>query len=70
MVLKPIWCKCRKQSWTRRQLYSAWERGGALICNNPECQRVIPEHILKELLIKIGMISPDVRSSLKVDDGS
>jgi len=58
MLTKPIWCKCKKHSWTRRQLYAAWERGKDIRCPNPECDRSIPVETVEELLIEMGLV-PD-----------
>lgn len=58
MVAKPIWCKCKQHSWTRRQLYAAWERDQSTRCPAPECQREIPLETIEQLLIQLKMISP------------
>lgn len=58
VVAKPIWCKCSNHSWTKRQLYSAWERDQSIMCPDPDCQREIPLETIEELLINLRMISP------------
>jgi len=59
MLSKPIWCKCKKHSWTRRQLYASWEKGRDVQCPDPGCQRVIPVETVEILLIDLGMVIPD-----------
>jgi hypothetical protein len=59
MVAKPIWCKCKEHSWTRRQLYFAWERDRSVRCPAPTCQREIPLETIETLLIQLGMVTPD-----------
>jgi hypothetical protein len=59
MLTKPIWCKCKKHSWTRRQLYSAWEKDRDIRCPTPDCGREIPLETIEALLIQIGMITED-----------
>ena len=59
MLSKPIWCKCNKHSWTRRQLYAAWERDRDIRCPDPDCQRVIPVETIEKLLVRLGMVIPD-----------
>jgi hypothetical protein len=57
MVAKPIWCKCMNHSWTRRQLYAAWERNQPTWCPAPDCQREIPLETIEQLLIQEGLLS-------------
>ena len=59
MLRKPIWCKCKRHSWTRRQLYSAWEKGRDLRCPDPGCERTIPGETIEALLIQLGMVTED-----------
>lgn len=59
MVAKPIWCKCKNHSWTRRQLYAAWEKDRPVFCPAPDCQREIPVETVEALLIQLGMVIPD-----------
>jgi hypothetical protein len=59
MLRKPIWCKCKKHSWTRRQLYAAWEKGRDVMCPDPTCQRTIPVETVETLLVDLGMVFPD-----------
>jgi len=59
MVAKPIWCKCKNHSWTRRQLYAAWEKDRPVMCPAPDCQREIPVETVETLLIQLGMVIPD-----------
>ena len=59
MPTKPIWCKCGKHSWTRRQLYSAWERGKDIRCPDLDCDQTIPVETVETLLIDIGLVKPD-----------
>jgi len=59
MVMKPVWCKCGRHSWTRRQLYAAWERDQGLRCPDPDCGRDVPLDTIEELLIRIGMVTED-----------
>jgi hypothetical protein len=59
MLSKPIWCKCKKHSWTRRQLYAAWEKGRDIRCPSPGCERAIPVETIERLLIDLGMVTPD-----------
>ena len=63
MVAKPIWCKCRGHSWTRRQLYYAWERHRSIRCPAPECEREISVETMEALLIQLGMVFPDKEAS-------
>jgi hypothetical protein len=58
-IQKPIWCKCGGHSWTRKQLYSAWENDKPIQCPDPACQREISVEIIEELLKRIGMIRLD-----------
>ncbi len=59
MVHGPIWCKCKKQSWTRNQLKWAWEQENTVRCENGECGREIEPHVLEELLQRIGVLHLD-----------
>lgn len=59
MLSKPIWCKCNKHSWTRRQLYAAWEKGRDIRCPSPDCQLAIAVETIETLLIDLGMVIPD-----------
>jgi hypothetical protein len=68
MVAKPIWCKCKNHSWTRRQLYAAWEKDRPVRCPAPECQREIPVETVEALLIQLGMVTPD-EESIDSDSG-
>jgi hypothetical protein len=56
MVHGPIWCKCKKQSWTRSHLKWAWEQETTVRCSNTECGREIEPHVLEELLQRIGVL--------------
>lgn len=57
MVHGPIWCKCKKHSWTRNALKWAWEQENTVRCSNTECGREIEPHVLEELLQRIGVLS-------------
>ncbi len=59
MVRKPIWCKCKKHSWTRRQLYAAWEKDRDIRCPDPGCHRMIPVETVETMLIDLGLVIPD-----------
>ena len=59
MVLKPIWCKCEKTSWTRRQLYNAWVANREIRCPEPSCQREISLDDIEDLLVDLGMLNLD-----------
>ena len=69
MVAKPIWCKCKGHSWTRRQLYAAWEKDRSVRCPAPDCQREIPLETVSTLLIQLGLVTPDKESTDDVDEG-
>ena len=69
MLRQPIWCKCKKHSWTRRQLYAAWEKDRDIRCPDPACQREIPLETIETLLIGLGMVTPDEVSNEEVEDG-
>lgn len=56
-MLKPIWCKCKGHSWTRKQLYAAWENGVPVICPAPGCDRTITVDVIEQMLQKIGMVT-------------
>lgn len=58
MVARPIWCKCSGHSWTRRQLYAAWEQNQSVRCPDPDCEREIPLETIEQLLVQLKMISP------------
>jgi len=64
MIRKPIWCKCRRHSWTRRQLISAWEGGNSIRCPEPECTREIEVEAIEALLKKIGALDLDESDDL------
>jgi len=59
MVLGPIWCKCKKHSWTRSALKWAWEQENTVRCSNTECGREIEPHVLEDLLQRIGVLHLD-----------
>ena len=63
MLAKPIWCKCKKHSWTRRQLYASWEKNRSIRCPIPDCEREIPMETVEALLIQVGMVTPDEEST-------
>lgn len=67
MLTKPIWCDCRKHSWTRRQFYSAWERSRALRCPDPDCQRDITLESIEEHLIEQGLVNDESSTEEAVD---
>lgn len=69
MLTKPIWCKCKKHSWTRRQLYAAWEKNRGVRCPDPGCQREIPLETVETLLIELGMVTPDEISTDEAEEG-
>ena len=56
---KPIWCKCRQHSWTRRQLYVAWVADRYLRCPEPTCGRDITLEAIESLLVDLGMVNLD-----------
>ena len=58
-MAKPIWCKCGGHSWTRRQLYAAWEKDRNVVCPAPDCLREIPVETVEDLLIQVGLVFPD-----------
>lgn len=57
MIRKPIWCKCRKHSWTRRSLLSAWENNRPVRCPEPQCNREISVDDVEVLLQQIGVLN-------------
>jgi len=60
MLSKPVWCKrCNRHSWTRRQLYAAWESDRSIRCPVPDCQSEISLETIETLLIQIGMVTED-----------
>jgi len=59
MVRSPIWCQCKKHSWTRSHLRWAWEHEVTIRCSNTECEREIEPGRIEELLQEIGVLSLD-----------
>lgn len=57
MIKKPIWCKCRKHSWTRRSLLWSWENNKPVSCPEPQCKREITVDAIEELLQQIGVLN-------------
>ena len=60
MVHSPIWCKCKKQSWTRSYLRQCWEREVAARCTNTDCEREIEPDVIEELLQRIGVLDIEI----------
>lgn len=56
---QPIWCRCNKHSWTRRQLYNAWLADRSVRCPETECGREISIERIEELLVSFGMVKID-----------
>jgi len=57
MIAKPVWCaKCKKHSWTRRQLLAAWERDKSLVCPEPSCAHEALPSTIEEALKREGIL--------------
>lgn len=66
-VRKPIWCKCHKSSWTRRQLLAAWENAQPITCDEPTCGRQIDVAAIQQLLEGIGVLKLEDISQPELD---
>jgi len=69
MVAQPVWCKCGGHSWTRRQLYAAWEKNRSIHCPAPGCGREILSETVEEVLIREGIVVPDEEAISPEGDG-
>ena len=64
MVRTPIWCRCKKHSWTRSEFRRAWENDMILRCSNDACEHEVGPERMQELLTEIGelLLEPKVES--------
>lgn len=69
MVRSPIWCKCKRHSWTRSALKWAWEQEVTLKCSNTECAREIEPERIEELLTGIGELLLDDQDESDASEG-
>ncbi len=57
MITRPVWCgKCKRHSWTRRQLLSAWERNKTLTCPEPTCRHEVEPSVIESALKREGIL--------------
>jgi len=62
-VQGPVWCLCKRHSWTRKQLLSAWEAGRSLYCPDVACSREIVLESIRTILLRLKLIPEEEEES-------